>query len=122
MLTGLQAARLRGLIARHARCQWNLAATLGDAGEPRRQRIVDDAEAAQRAVFAGLRNLTEKAGEVPAYGAPQVRTPAQKDRLGQDLEQLIYRMQDTAEHMECLGAIDVFVILDAAAHKLRELT
>ena len=57
MLTGLQAARLRGLIARHARCQWNLAATLGDAGEPRRQIIVDDAEAASRAVFASLRQV-----------------------------------------------------------------
>lgn len=62
MLTGLQAARLRGLIARHARCQWNLAVTLADTGEPRRQRIVDDAEAAQQAVFAELRNLTEKSG------------------------------------------------------------
>lgn len=62
MLTKQQANILRGLIARHARCQWNLAATLGDAGEPRRKIIVEDAARADKAVYAALRALTEKKG------------------------------------------------------------
>lgn len=49
------------------------------------------------------------------------RTPEHKERLAESLEKIIDAMQDRAEWAGVLGEDDVFVILDAAAERLREL-
>lgn len=61
MLTKAQAQRLRGLIARHARCQWNMGATQ-DEHDKDRKGLVRAANLAREAVYEELRKLTE---EVP---------------------------------------------------------
>lgn len=62
MLTKKQVRRLRGLIARHARCEWNMGASMprDEAGEKNRRIIVAEAKAARAAVFAELLELTEQ--------------------------------------------------------------
>lgn len=61
MLTKAQAHRLRGLIARHSRCQWNMGATAGDRGtEPGRAETVASANKAREALYAEIRAITEE--------------------------------------------------------------
>jgi hypothetical protein len=59
-LTKEQADRLRGLISRHARCQWEIGVTQYDVGENRRDPIVKDAAHAQQAVYSYLNSLKRK--------------------------------------------------------------
>lgn len=56
MITACQARILRGLVAHHARCQWNLGATAGGRGdEAQRKILVEQAEKARHKVYAFIR-------------------------------------------------------------------
>lgn len=57
MLTKPQVARLRGLIARHSRCQWNMGATQSEHDKDRTE-LVAASNKAREALFAELRALT----------------------------------------------------------------
>lgn len=60
MITKKEANRLRGLVARHARCQWNMGAAAGSRGDVKqRRRIVDDARKASNALYDEILKLTE---------------------------------------------------------------
>jgi hypothetical protein len=64
-LTKAQAHRLRGLIARHSRCQWNMGAVQYERG-PSTLELVATANRAREALYAEIRAITEEKENEPA--------------------------------------------------------